>query len=61
MFDPFEAIVLFLAVLVVNYSIQDGRANYMEGFILMMVRRACPFPYLAVMSCPFTSILDAHR
>ncbi|EGG08244.1 uncharacterized protein MELLADRAFT_85068 [Melampsora larici-populina 98AG31] len=35
LFDPFESITLFLAVLVVN--IQDGRANWIEGFILMNV------------------------
>lgn len=37
LFDPFESITLFLAVLVVNYTIQDGRANWIEGFILMSV------------------------
>ncbi|KAH9821846.1 Sodium/calcium exchanger protein-domain-containing protein [Melampsora americana] len=37
LFDPFESITLFLAVLVVNHSIQDGRANWIEGFILMSV------------------------
>ncbi|KAH8829633.1 calcium/proton exchanger [Flagelloscypha sp. PMI_526] len=34
-FDPFETIVLFLAVLTVNYTTQDGKANYMEGMVLM--------------------------
>lgn len=37
LFDPFVAILLFLAVLVVNYAIADGKSNYMEGFVLMMV------------------------
>lgn len=37
LFDPFVAILLFLAVLIVNYAIADGRSNYMEGFVLMMV------------------------
>ncbi|KAG0143821.1 hypothetical protein CROQUDRAFT_162805 [Cronartium quercuum f. sp. fusiforme G11] len=37
LFDPFESITLFLSVLVVNYTIQDGRANWLEGFILMSV------------------------
>ncbi|POW12546.1 hypothetical protein PSHT_08052 [Puccinia striiformis] len=35
LFDPFESITLFLSVLIVN--IQDGRANWIEGFILMCV------------------------
>lgn len=35
LFDPFESIVLFLAVLVVNYTVQDGKSNWLEGMILM--------------------------
>ncbi|KAI9714609.1 MAG: hypothetical protein M1828_001146 [Chrysothrix sp. TS-e1954] len=30
-FEGFETIVFFLSVLVVNYLIQDGRSNYLEG------------------------------
>ncbi|CEQ41166.1 SPOSA6832_02856, partial [Sporobolomyces salmonicolor] len=37
LFDPFESIVLFLSVLITNYTIQDGRSNWLEGFLLMMV------------------------
>lgn len=37
LFDPFIAILLFLAILIVNYAISDGRSNYMEGWLLMMV------------------------
>ncbi|KAK4702012.1 Ca2+:H+ antiporter, partial [Phenoliferia sp. Uapishka_3] len=28
---------LFLAVLITNYTIQDGKSNWLEGFLLMMV------------------------
>ncbi|KAA1467467.1 calcium/proton exchanger [Dentipellis sp. KUC8613] len=35
LFDPFESIVLFLAVLTVNYVTQDGKSNWLEGMILM--------------------------
>jgi len=35
LFDPFESIVLFLSVLVVNYTVQDGKSNWLEGMILM--------------------------
>ncbi|KAL9938660.1 hypothetical protein V8E36_002379 [Tilletia maclaganii] len=35
--DPFVAIVLFLAVLIVNSAISDGKANYMEGLCLMLI------------------------
>ncbi|KAG6331104.1 hypothetical protein ID866_7985 [Astraeus odoratus] len=35
LFDPLESIVLFLSVLTVNYAIQDGKSNWLEGMILM--------------------------
>ncbi|KAI6116866.1 Calcium/proton exchanger [Pisolithus croceorrhizus] len=35
MFDPLESIVMFLAVLTVNYVVQDGRSNWLEGMLLM--------------------------
>ncbi|KAJ6494772.1 Sodium/calcium exchanger protein-domain-containing protein [Mycena vitilis] len=35
LFDPFESIALFLAVLTVNYVVQDGRSNWLEGLLLM--------------------------
>jgi Ca2+:H+ antiporter len=34
-FDVFEAAVFLLAIMVVNYIIQDGKTNYFEGFMLM--------------------------
>ncbi|KAL7412571.1 Sodium/calcium exchanger protein-domain-containing protein [Mrakia frigida] len=34
-FDLFETCALFLTVLVVNWAIQDGKTNYLEGAILM--------------------------
>ncbi|GAA5834669.1 hypothetical protein JCM3766R1_003635 [Sporobolomyces carnicolor] len=37
LFDPFESIILFLSVLMANYTMQDGRSNWLEGFLLMMV------------------------
>ncbi|GAA5839985.1 hypothetical protein JCM11251_006581 [Rhodosporidiobolus azoricus] len=37
LFDPFESVTLFLSVLLVNYTIQDGRSNWLEGFLLMAV------------------------
>lgn len=30
-FELFETVVMFLSVLVVNYLIQDGKSNYLEG------------------------------
>ncbi|KAF9266630.1 Calcium/proton exchanger [Marasmius fiardii PR-910] len=37
LFDPYESITLFLAVIVVNYCVQDGKSNWLEGFILMFL------------------------
>ncbi|KAF8447180.1 Sodium/calcium exchanger protein-domain-containing protein [Boletus edulis BED1] len=34
-FDPLQSIVLFLSVLTVNYTIQDGKSNWLEGTILI--------------------------
>jgi len=35
LFDPFEAVVLFLTVITVNYVVADGESNWLEGMILM--------------------------
>ncbi|KAF8896266.1 hypothetical protein BD779DRAFT_1668091 [Infundibulicybe gibba] len=35
LFDPYESITLFLAVLTINYVVQDGKSNWLEGMILM--------------------------
>lgn len=43
LFDPLESIVLFLSVLTVNYCVQDGKSNWLEGMILM-----CLYLILAV-------------
>ncbi|EIN03755.1 calcium/proton exchanger [Punctularia strigosozonata HHB-11173 SS5] len=33
--DPFESAVLLLSVMTVNYTIQDGKSNWLEGVVLM--------------------------
>ncbi|KIM84913.1 hypothetical protein PILCRDRAFT_817734 [Piloderma croceum F 1598] len=43
LFDSLESIVLFLSVLTVNYVVQDGKSNWLEGMILM-----CLYLILAV-------------
>ncbi|KAK2460882.1 hypothetical protein APHAL10511_007352 [Amanita phalloides] len=43
LFDPYESIALFLSVLTVNYVVQDGKSNWLEGMILM-----CLYVILAV-------------
>ncbi|WWC70450.1 calcium/proton exchanger [Kwoniella pini CBS 10737] len=37
LFDPYESIVVFLSVLIVNQTLADGRSNWMEGLVLMML------------------------
>jgi len=36
-FNTFETAILFITVFIVNYLIQDGKSNYLEGFLLMAV------------------------
>ncbi|KAK5702656.1 hypothetical protein LTR97_003602 [Elasticomyces elasticus] len=36
-FDGFQIIVLFVAVIIVNYVIQDGKSHWLEGMLLMVV------------------------
>jgi len=42
-FDPYQSIALFLSVMTVNYVVQDGKSNWLEGMILM-----CLYVILAV-------------
>lgn len=35
-FENFETVVLFSSVLIVNYLIQDGRSNWLEGVQLLV-------------------------
>ena len=34
-FDGFQTMILFVSVLLVNYLIQDGKSNYLEGNLLL--------------------------
>ncbi|QSS58692.1 hypothetical protein I7I51_08121 [Histoplasma capsulatum] len=36
-FDGFQIAVLFVSVLLVNYLIQDGKSNWLEGVLLMVL------------------------
>jgi Ca2+:H+ antiporter len=45
-FDPFESAALFLSVVTVNYVIADGKSNWLEGAILMVL-------YLIIAICVF--------
>jgi len=37
LFDPYESVALFFTVLIVNYVVQDGKSNWLEGFVLMLL------------------------
>jgi Ca2+:H+ antiporter len=41
LFDPLESIVLFLAVITVNYVVADGKSNWLEGAILCCLYVMC--------------------
>ncbi|KAL8995027.1 MAG: hypothetical protein Q9169_005153 [Polycauliona sp. 2 TL-2023] len=36
-FDPFQIIMLFVSVLLVNYLIQDGKSHWLEGVLLFVL------------------------
>jgi len=36
-FDIYETVVVFVSILVVNYAISDGRTNWLEGLVLMII------------------------
>jgi Ca2+:H+ antiporter len=43
-FQGFETVVFFLSVLVVNYLIQDGKSNYLEGAMCLGTYAIIAFP-----------------
>ncbi|CAD6591241.1 MAG: hypothetical protein TREMPRED_006041, partial [Tremellales sp. Tagirdzhanova-0007] len=45
LFDPYESIVLFLAVIIVNQTLADGRSNWMEGMVLMLLYLIIPVSF----------------
>ncbi|RXK39512.1 calcium/proton exchanger [Tremella mesenterica] len=45
-FANFETIVLFVSVILVNYLLQDGRTNYMEGIYLMALYLVIALSYI---------------
>jgi len=59
LFDPFESVALFLSVLTVNYVVQDGKSNWLEGMILMClyVILATTFFFYPGTSTDFNGIL----
>lgn len=36
-FDIYETVVVFVSILVVNYAISDGKTNWLEGLVLMVI------------------------
>jgi Ca2+:H+ antiporter len=45
-FDPFESAALFLSVITVNYVVADGKSNWLEGVVLMIL-------YVIIGTCVF--------
>ena len=60
-FDPFETLVTFAAVIIVNYAISDGRTHWLEGLILMVIYTIIGLSiWYAPFDLSFTQAL-AHR
>ncbi|KAF9453187.1 hypothetical protein P691DRAFT_659170, partial [Macrolepiota fuliginosa MF-IS2] len=36
LFDPYASVALFFSVLLVNYVLQDGKSNWLEGILLIL-------------------------
>jgi Ca2+:H+ antiporter len=52
-FDPFQVVVLFVSVLLVNYLIGDGKSHWLEGMLLMclyVIIAVCAWCKLRVIS-----------
>ncbi|ORY97591.1 calcium/proton exchanger [Syncephalastrum racemosum] len=54
-FEDFETCILFASVLIVNYLIQDGRSNWLEGALLLA---SYTIICLAFWFHPFTALSD---
>ncbi|KAJ7487954.1 calcium/proton exchanger [Mycena latifolia] len=55
-FDPYEVACLLLAILTVNYVLQDGKSNWLEGMILM-----CLYAILATLFFSYPGIATADH
>lgn len=56
-FEDFETVILFASMLIVNYLIQDGRSNWLEG-VLLLVSGSCVFElYVCVYICKSNVII----
>lgn len=45
-FEDFETCILFASVLIVNYLIQDGRSNWLEGALLLVSLKETEFRHM---------------
>jgi Ca2+:H+ antiporter len=56
-FDTFQVAVMFVAVLLVNYLIGDGKSHWLEGWLLM-----CLYAIIAVCAfCKFHTLKQIHE
>lgn len=53
-FDPFQVAVMFVAVLLVNYLIADGKSHWLEGMLLMCL-------YAIIATCCWCKYLPCLR
>lgn len=60
-FEDFETVILFASVLIVNYLIQDGRSNWLEGVLLLVSEFYYTYPFiLTITRSHLMSLLPWH-
>jgi Ca2+:H+ antiporter len=57
-FDGFQIAILFVAVLLVNYLIQDGKSHWLEGVLLQILYIIIAVAAWYVLSAPSLSLLS---
>ena len=60
-FDPFETLVTFAAVIIVNYAISDARTHWLEGLILIVIYVIIGLSIWYVLFNPSFTRAFAHR
>lgn len=55
-FENFETVILFASVLIVNYLIQDGVSNWLEGTLLLV-----GYPLVSFIFIFLTQMFFCHR
>ena len=60
-FDTFETLVTFAAVIIVNYTIADAKTNWLEGLVLVIIYVVIGISILYVVFNPSFTRAFTHR